>query len=180
MANNEQGFDDLLEKLKQLADKKAGDDILVKAVGNSIKMIQAEAKRNAPGNSGELRRKIHTKTEPYDKGVRGTVYTRAEHAPYVELGAGPKGAANHSGISPHVFPSYRSTPWWIPGDEIDPRDAEKYHFIKSESADGNIFYRTSGQAAHPFLYPAAKDNEKRVKKNIANYINRKLREVADQ
>ena len=35
-----------------------------------------------------------------------------------------------------------------------------------------------GQPAQPYLYPALKDNEKKVQKIVANYVNKKIEELA--
>lgn len=75
----------------------------------------------------------------------GHVVTNAPHAAYVEFGTGPVGAANHSGTSPEVQVSYTSREKW----------AYPYH-----DKDGLQFAATSGQPARPYLYPAAKQNEK--------------------
>jgi len=46
--------------------------------------VEAEAKKNAPKGTGELRRSITSRVED-DKGI---VYTPLEYAPYVEYGTG--------------------------------------------------------------------------------------------
>ncbi|HEM5164059.1 TPA: HK97 gp10 family phage protein, partial [Streptococcus suis] len=83
-----------------------------------------------------------------------------------EFGTGPKGAANHAGISPNVSVSYRSTPWYVHESQID---VGPYRFQKIGE-----FYKMFGQVAQPYLYPALKDNEERVTKNINRYVKRKL------
>lgn len=75
----------------------------------------------------------------------GRVVTNAPHAAFVEFGTGPVGAANHSGTSPEVQVSYTSREKWA------------YPY---ETKDGLQFATTSGQPARPYLYPAAKQNEK--------------------
>lgn len=148
-----------------------------KAVGNQIKMVQAEAKLGCPVNDGELRNSIRTKVEKRDDYIMGTCYTNKEYGPFVEFGTGPKGEKDHAGVSPHVLPSYSQNPWWIHESQIDKDTAEKYHWFKIETPKG-IFYQCMGQPAQPFMYPALKNNEKRATKNIGSYLSKKIKEAA--
>ena len=72
------------------------------AVASGIKTVQAEAKSLCPVHDGELRDSIYTTVENSDGSIRGTCYTNKSYAAYVEFGTGPKGQANHEGISPSV------------------------------------------------------------------------------
>lgn len=163
------GADRLIAKCRRLASKKAGEDIVLRAVHNAAKkVVQADAKRLAPGNNGELRNSIKTRVKMDGDKVIGEVYTNLHYAPYVEFGTGPKGQASHSSISPEVSVSYRSSPWYVHEDQIN---VEPYHFQKIGE-----FYKMYGQPAQPYLYPALRDNQERVSKNISNYVRRKIRE----
>ena len=163
------GADRLIAKCRRLASKKTGEDIVLRAVHNATKkVVQADAKRLAPGNNGELRNSIKTRVKMDGDKVIGEVYTNLHYAPYVEFGTGPKGQASHSGISPEVSVSYRSSPWYVHEDQID---IGPYHFQKIGE-----FYKMYGQPAQPYLYPALRDNQERVSKNISNYVRRKIRE----
>lgn len=163
------GADRLIAKCRRLASKKTGEDIVLRAVHNATKkVVQADAKRLAPGNNGELRNSIKTRVKMDGDKVIGEVYTNLHYAPYVEFGTGPKGQASHSGISPEVSVSYRSSPWYVHEDQID---VGPYHFQKIGE-----FYKMYGQPAQPYLYPALRDNQERVSKNISNYVRRKIRE----
>lgn len=163
------GADRLIAKCRRLASKKVGEDIALRAVHNAAKkVVQADAKRLAPGNNGELRNSIKTRVKMDGDKAIGEVYTNLHYAPYVEFGTGPKGQASHSGISPEVGVSYRSSPWYVHEDQID---IGPYHFQKIGE-----FYKIYGQPAQPYLYPALRDNQERVSKNISNYVRRKIRE----
>lgn len=113
-------------------------------------------------SSGDLRSSIQMRSYQEDTGAYvAEVYTRKEYAHYVELGTGPKGAANHAGISPEVSPSYTPSPWWIHESQLDIGVAQMYHWNYIDTPDGR-FYICYGQAAQPFMYPALKDNEQTV------------------
>ena len=79
----------------------------------------------------------------------------------MELGTGPKGAQEHSGISPNVTPSYVNSPWWIHESQIDIDLAEKYNWFSIDTKDGK-FYQITGQPAQPFLYPAFANNKEKI------------------
>ena len=163
------GADRLIAKCRRLASKKVSEDIVLRAVRNAtIKVVQADAKRLAPGNNGELRNSIKTRVKMDGDKAIGEVYTNLHYAPYVEFGTGPKGQASHSGISPEISVSYRSNPWYVHEDQIN---VGPYHFQKIGE-----FYKMYGQPAQPYLYPALRDNQERVSKNISNYVRRKIRE----
>ena len=132
--------------------------------------MQGEAKILAPANRGELRQAIKTRANLKESMAVGEVFVAVEYGIYVELGTGPKGAASHSGISPEVSVSYRSTPWYVHESQID---VGPYHFAKRGE-----FYKMYGQPAQPYLYPALKNNETKVQKVIANYVRRKIEELA--
>lgn len=162
------GADRLIAKCRKLSSKQV-DDIVLKAVRNASKrVIQADAKKLAPVNNGELRNSIKTRVKVENGKAVGEVFTNLHYAPYVEFGTGLKGQASHSGISPEVSVSYRSSPWYVHEDQID---IGHYHFQKRGE-----FYKMYGQPAQPFLYPALRDNKERVTKNISNYVIRKIRE----
>ena len=163
------GADRLIAKCRKLASKQVGDDIVRRAVLNACKnIVQAEAKLRAPANEGELRNSIKVRVKMEGDRVIGEVFTNSDHGAYVELGTGPKGQASHSGISPDVSVSYRSSPWFVHEDQIN---VGPYHFQKVGE-----FYKMYGQPAQPYLYPALKDNEERVSSNISKYVSRKIKE----
>lgn len=152
MAGGVKGLDSLLKKVGELGTAVAGDT-MVKAVHASCRLVQGEAKLLCPVDSGALRGSIRVSVEEQGDMVEGCIFTNMEYAPYVEFGTGPVGEANHTGVSPQVDLSYSQTGWKTP------------------------FGYTEGQSAQPFLYPALKDNEERVKRNIANYISREIRKA---
>jgi HK97 gp10 family phage protein len=152
-------------------------DAITKAMGKEIRRVRNAAVLLCPVNHGELRQSIRTDVKQEKTLVRGICYTNNQHAAYVEFGTGPKGEANHDGISPNVQPAYVSEGWWFPGDDIPPADADKYHWPKSESKDGKVFYYTQGQAAQPYMYPALKMNENIIKMNLSAALKAEIKKV---
>ncbi|MCQ9227114.1 HK97-gp10 family putative phage morphogenesis protein [Streptococcus suis] len=159
------GADKLIAKFRRLSGQQQ-TEIMAKAVHNAAKnVVQADAILRAPANNGDLRAGIKVRMSKSGN-PRAEVVSASDHGGFVELGTGPKGAANHAGISPNVSVSYRSTPWYVHESQID---VGPYHFQKIGE-----FYKMFGQVAQPYLYPALKDNEERVTKSINRYVKRKL------
>lgn len=172
------GGDKLVKKLAKLSIAISAENA-EKAVMQGLKVIQADAKLNCPVNHSELRGHIETMTEPTVNGASGCVYANKAYAAYVELGTGPKGEENHEGISPNIDVAYSQKPWFVPVDEIDAADAEQYHFRKL-TFSGQEFYKMEGQAAQPFLYPAMKNNENKVKQVMGKFIAKKIKEASQK
>ena len=144
-------------------------------VGTAVRDI---AKGLTPtGTTGLLRNSIGYSLVGDDSGVTAYVGTNSDYAMYVEYGTGPKGAANHAGVSPEYSVAYRQDPWWVHESQLDPTSIERYHWFYIDTKDGK-FYRISGQPAQPFLYPALKNNEEQVKRIIYDGLSRAVGKVA--
>lgn len=138
-----------------------GDPNNIADAGNFVRGAAILLAPVAP-SGGQLRGSIQMKTYKEDANTYvAEVFTNTQYAHYVELGTGPKGAADHAGISPEVSPSYTPSPWWIHESQLDVGVAEIYHWHYIDTPDGR-FYICYGQAAQPFMYPALKDNEQTV------------------
>lgn len=119
---------------------------LLQAVAQGCLVVEGEAKRNCPVDEGELRNSIQHEVKDVDGEIIGTIGTNKPYAPHVELGTGIF-AANGNG---------RKTPWVYKGK------------------DGN-FRWTRGNRPQPFLYPALRNNQDRVKNQIAKHLSEGLK-----
>lgn len=128
--------------------------------------VQAAAKPLAPADSGDLRQNIQVTVTKDVGAIVAHIGTRLEYALYVELGTGPRGAADHSGISPDISPTYSTSSWWIHESQVPAGTAEKYHWTTITTKQGK-FYKCDGQPAQPYLYPALKDNEQTIGELLA-------------
>lgn len=128
--------------------------------------VQAAAKLLAPADSGDLRQNIQVTVTKDVGAIVAHIGTRLEYALYVELGTGPRGAADHSGISPDISPTYSTSGWWIHESQVPAGTAEKYHWTTITTKQGK-FYKCDGQPAQPYLYPALKDNEQTIGELLA-------------
>lgn len=169
-----------LKRTWQAMDDSVQRDLKERALLAAAMHVQVLAKKKAPANNGELRQSILVRTQKRLHGAKAEVYTNLKHAVFVEFGTGPQGRDNHNGISPNVNVSYRSTPWWISGDDVSEQVANKYHFPRSMSANGKVFYRTNGQEAQPFMYPSAKQGKSKVKSIYRNSLLEAIRKASYQ
>lgn len=175
MSETIKGLDKLLQKYGSL--EAAAEHGVKKAIGQGTKIAQAGAVLMCPVSDGGLRQSIKTRVTEEEDWVIGTVYTNKKHAAYVELGTGPIGEANHSGISPEVNPAYTQSPWWIHESQVDAETAEKYHWFHIDTQEGR-FYQCSGQPAQPFLYPGLKDNEEIICRKVNDVLAAEIRKAS--
>lgn len=164
-----------LDKFYADMDKLAAVD-LKKPTKEAILQVQRDAKSNVSVDSGELRESIYTDVNDEGDRIIGTCFTNKEYAGFVEFGTGPKGQANHAGISPEVDVVYSQSPWWIHESQIDKATAEKYHWFYIDTPEGR-FYQCSGQPAKPYLYPAIKNNEEKIEEIYENHISSLVRKL---
>lgn len=165
----------LMKKLQKLGAD--ADPIMECVIAREASRTRDRAVRLAPANHDELRQSIYYRTGRTGSEISGTVYTTKEYAAYVEFGTGPRGAANHSGVSPEVPVNYRPDGWWLHSSMISEADAERYHMYRYQAPNGEIFYRTEGAVAQPYLYPALHDNEDLVKREIRDLLTKELKGI---
>jgi len=134
------GIDSLIRKLNNISQTEQ----VKETMNTAVLLVHGQAKLNAPtGVSGNLKGSIHPKVITQGKTIIGKVYTNLSYAPFVEFGTGIKGNGTYP--NKDVALSYRSTPWVYTPD------------------GGETFYHTEGQVAQPYMYPALKRNEKKIK-----------------
>lgn len=122
--------DELLRKLDDLVDIQK----IERAVSKAALLVEAEAKKKAPRDNGDLARSITSKVETSGNEVTGTVFTPLFYAPYVEYGTG-------------LF-----------AEDGDGRKDVPWHY-KDDKGD---WHSTSGQKPQPFLRPALDENREQV------------------
>lgn len=150
-----EGLDELLDELDDLTNEIL--DAAVIGLSKGLKRTVGVAKALCQVDSGQLRNSITSVVERKADTVDGQVLATAGHAVYVEMGTGPVGQANHQGIAP-VPVTYRTTPW-----------------VYRSKKDGK-FYRTKGQPARPYLYPAYKQTKGLILNDVRKAIEQRLKE----
>lgn len=130
MSINIEGSENLLSKL----DKVAQAENLVNAMGKACALVEGEAKRKAPKDTGELRRSIESKVENNGEGVQGVIFSPLEYAPYIEYGTGL--FAEKGGRA--------DVPW----------------FYVDDDGKGHL---TKGIHPHPYMRPALNEQKNKIK-----------------
>lgn len=133
------GIDSLVQKLNNISQTEQ----VKEAMNKAVLLVHGQAKALAPVNTGNLAGSIHPKVTTQGKTIIGKVYTNVSYAPFVEFGTGSKGNGTYP--NKKIALAYRSTPWVYTPD------------------GGETFYHTEGQVAQPYMYPAIKRNEKKIK-----------------
>lgn len=137
----------MLKKQRELI-----NEIVRDAMAEGVLVIEGEAKRRCPVDTGRLRDSITTAADIEDDGkVVARVGTNVEYAAAVEYGTGVF-AENGNG---------RKTPWSWKGDG-------KKH---------GGWHTTTGYAAQPFLRPAYATRKKEALQVVAEHIKRRLRDA---
>lgn len=133
------GIDSLIKKLSNISQTEQ----VKETMNTAVLLVHGQAKTLAPVDKGNLKGSLHPKVITQGKTIIGKVYTNLSYAPFVEFGTGIKGNGTYP--NKDISLSYRSTPWvYTPND-------------------GEDFYYTEGQVAQPYMYPALKRNEKKIK-----------------
>lgn len=146
------------------------DKTLKSALKKASGFVRDDARLRVTSLTGELRSSIFDRIEKIEGGYRAIVSTNSDHAMYVEFGTGPNGEASHEGISPEVTPRYSQSGWMIPADKMPLKLAEFYGFKIVKKGDEILGYRTKGQPARPYMYPALQDNIDQIQANLAKAV----------
>lgn len=125
-----QNMDQLTKDLSELLDEQKIED----AVKKACLIVEAEARRKAPRESGDLRRSISSKVESHDDSIEGTVYSNLEYAPYIEYG---------TGLFAEGGEGRKDVPWSYQDDE-------------------GVWHSTSGIKPTPYLRPALYESKEKI------------------
>lgn len=124
-----EGIDEVLESIENIGDTEQFSGIL----GRACALVEGEAKKAAPKDTGALRRSITSKVENTGSEIQGVVFTPLEYAPYIEYGTGL--FAEEAGRT--------DVPW-------------NYQDDKGE------WHTTSGMRPQPFMRPALDENREKI------------------
>lgn len=126
-------FENLDNIPKILAERFADVHKIEAAMKKAVTLVEGEARKKAPKDTGELRRSIESKVEIEGNTIIGTVFTPLEYAPYIEYGTG---LFAESG-------GRKDVPWYYQDDKGE-------------------WHSTSGMKPQPFMRPAVDENRTKV------------------
>lgn len=149
------GVERLLKKLDKLGGN--SEEVLYKSLQKQGELVKGQAKELCPKDTGDLKKSIRKSTKRYKGKIVARVYTNSDHAAYVEFGTGKVGEITNKNNNVNV--AYKQDKWRV---NIP-----------------NVGYRwIDGQPAQPYLYPALKNKEDEIMKNIKENLQEAIREVA--
>ena len=128
---------------------------LQEKMAKAVAMVHGQAKLLAPVNTGNLASSIHQEVRENNDTLEGRVFTNVQYAPYVEFGTGSTGNGTYPYDVKGLTLTYRNSSWVY-------------------TPDGETFFRTSGQVAQPFMYPALKQNEKYIQEMFKSAVKNHL------
>lgn len=122
------------EKVFEILDNLVDTQELERAMAKATLFVEAEAKKRAPRDTGNLANSIASKVETSGGEVTGTVFTPLYYAPYVEYG---------TGLFAEDGKGRQDVPWHYQDDKGE-------------------WHTTSGQHPQPFMRPALDENREQV------------------
>lgn len=155
--SNVVGLESLLKKLNSLGGNV--EETVYKSMQRQGQLVKDDAQDSVSVDTGDLKKSIYRETKKIKGKITVRVYTNSDHAAYVEFGTGKKGETT-SVEDKYPGPlSYKQDKWLVDIPDVG------YRWIE-------------GQPAQPYLYPALKNNEDRIIKNIRQDIEEAIRKVA--
>lgn len=143
--------------------------------------IQGEAQANLQSSikysSGELAGSVKTEVTTDNEGnIVGHVWSDKKQAIFREFGTGKVGQHSNKELPPGVSPIYTQTVWFFPVGSTSDNLTQLYG-IPTINIQGKAFYRTGGQPAHPWLYPALKNVSEYSDEVYAKHFRNELRKA---
>ena len=157
MSNNDVFVDDekVMKKLKSINDL----DLYKSMMASVSLMYQTASDELSTGfkhSKGDLKNKLNPPVVRYNGNgeIVGELSNSSDHAIFVEFGTGSVGNGTYpySASETGINLTYSDKPYW-----------------RYQDADGN-WHTTKGMKAHPFMYPAYKKNEKKIKELIQKEV----------
>lgn len=128
-------------------------------------------------SSGELLGSLKTEVVENAEGkIVGRVWSDKAQSVYREFGSGPNGQASPKDLPEGVNPVYTQTRWFIPAEQV-AIDLNEVYGMPKVNIQGKDFYITSGQPAHPFLYPSLKEIIPKMPEIYKEHVQKKLKEL---
>lgn len=171
------GKEKLFGQLKQVP--KVIEDGIFDATFEIVEDIQGriESKLNASikYNRGDLVGSFKNEVvKESDGNIVGRNFSDSPISIFREFGTGPVGESSQKDLPPDVNPVYTQEPWFFPVDAVDIDLTEIYGMPKIK-IQGKVFYRTNGQPARPYMYPAFKEGTENAEEIYKEHIKKNLR-----
>lgn len=140
-------------------------EITQEVSGRASSNLQSSVKHGTGELAGSVKDEVVTKSSGE---ISGHVWTDKKEGLFREMGTGPNGEKSTKDLPPGVIPVYTQKAWFFPVSAVLNDLTELYGIPKIE-IQGVEFYKTSGQPARPWLYPALKYVEENMAKEIVEW-----------
>lgn len=160
----------LAPKLIKDAVFEATFEITEEVQGNAESRLQSGIKHSSGELGGSLKNEV---VEGKSGEFIGRVWSDKKTSIFRELGTGPVGQASTKDLPLGITPVYTQVPWFFPVSEV-ANDLTALYGIPKITIQGVDFYRTSGQPARPFLYPAFREVMERSEEIYQKHISQAL------
>lgn len=161
------GLDRLKGKLGKVSEsaqkgvEKAVYEITQEVSGRAVSNLSS-IKHGTGESAGSVKDEVVAKSSG---GISGHVWSDKKQLLFRELGTGPNGEKSTKDLPPGITPVYTQKAWFFPvSSSIE--DLTALYGIPKIEIQGVEFYKTSGQPARPWLYPALKYVEENMAKDI--------------
>lgn len=171
------GKDKFLKQLENIPKllKKASYDATYEITQDVQGRIESKLSSSIKYGSGELMGSFKNEVVEDSKGnIVGRNWSDSQVSIYREMGTGPVGEASQKDLPDDVHPVYTQEPWYFPVDATDA-DLEALYGMPKIKINGKEFYRTSGQPARPYMYPAFKEGMKHADEVFKEHVQKNLR-----
>lgn len=163
----------ILPKLTRAAAYSATAELTETVKGYAEANLQSSVKHASGELSGSIKNEIETDAQ---NKIIGRVWTDKKQGIFREFGTGPVGEKSAKDLPTGVTPVYTQKPWFFPVSSISTDLTELYGMLKL-TINNVEFYKTSGQPARPWLYPALKKAPKLAPEIYAEHVQKKLKEL---
>lgn len=137
-------------------------EITQEVSGRASSNLQSSVKYGTGELAGSVKDEVVTKSSGE---ISGHVWTDKKEGLFREMGTGPVGEKSTKDLPPGITPVYTQKAWFFPvSSSIE--DLTALYGIPKIEIQGVEFYKTSGQPARPWLYPALKYVEENMAKDI--------------
>lgn len=137
--------------------------------------IESNLSSSIKHGSGELMGSFKNEvTEDNAGNIVGRNWSDNPISIFREFGTGSVGAASQKDLPDGVNPTYTMESWFFPVDSVDV-DLEAIYGMPKIMINGTEFYRTNGQPARPYMYPAFKEGMEHAEDTFKDHVKKNLR-----
>lgn len=160
----------VLPKILEDAVFSATTELVEDIQGRIESKLQSSIKYNNGGLAGSFKNEVVKEKD----GVVGRNFSDDIVATIRELGSGLVGQESQKDLPEGINPQYTQTPWFFPSDSVD-LDLTAIYGMPKITIQGKEFYRTNGQPARPYMYPAFKEGVEHADEVFKEHVQRHLK-----